>query len=275
MGWPITNNITCLFQFWSMAEAVTGIICVTLPTLRPLAIRWFPGVFLAISRATGSSNKNTNRSRPAGGGGGGAGGGGGGSRHWQPKDLEGSQDSGCGLRSAARRVNKQWSNLDDQDETTLVTRTHATTSVSRDDKEAGAEPAADHSYRQSRHRSQSYSHGHGGAKATWSQTRSQTRSLTWRSTTFLDAASDEGVEIELHDVPTKTKDRNAPVAYPMATYGNGNGSNNNNDDGGRRIQTGHAVEISGGRAGAAASREDKQNPFIRVQHEVDIKGTAL
>ncbi|KAK7955233.1 hypothetical protein PG988_015927 [Apiospora saccharicola] len=210
---------------WSMAECCTGILCVSLPTLRPLALRWFPRVFMALSRSTGGSSGRPNKS---------------GSRPWQPKDLEscgGNSEACCGLRSAARTAKtKQWSHLgeNDQDEATLVARTtDATVSVSRDHQGGGVEVSTDRPRRSSV--PQNYSHRGSKAKATWSQTRSQTRSQTGRkssitkTTTFFDSASEdrEGPEIELHDVNANAsgngndKTNKSRVSYPMPVYSGG------------------------------------------------------
>ncbi|KAK8012084.1 short chain dehydrogenase/reductase [Apiospora arundinis] len=99
-------------MFWSMAEACTGLICVTLPTLRPLAIRCFPGVFKSSSTMTRSNSKPP------------------GAPHWRPRDVE----TGRKIRSTAtntatiiatnnRRSTKQWTNntnTDGGDQETLV-----------------------------------------------------------------------------------------------------------------------------------------------------------
>ncbi|KAK8041048.1 hypothetical protein PG994_014055, partial [Apiospora phragmitis] len=106
-----TDTHLFLYQFWSIAEVCTGILCVTLPTLRPLAIKWFPRVFLSLSPTTASSQRQ-------------------GSRRWQPKDLE---------SSGARRAKKRWISLghstDHDHEETLVARTNPAASRNRDDKE--------------------------------------------------------------------------------------------------------------------------------------------
>lgn len=242
-----------------MAEACTGIICVTLPTLKPLAVRWFPRVFLALSRSTGGSS-----GRPTGG-----------SRHWQPKDLEsGADEGGCGLRSVARRATKQWSTIGDQDDT-QATRTNVTTSDDRRQRQRSSSVPQRQQNDQNRRRSHSHSHGH-GPKASWSQTRSHTRSQTRKSstttTTFLDAASEEGVDIELDDVGTRSRDRDAATrgSYPTAAYQGGDGGGVRSGAGATVMRTGHAVDISAGRA----SPEAQEDPYIRLHHEVDIKGLA-
>ncbi|KAK7966251.1 uncharacterized protein PG986_000528 [Apiospora aurea] len=210
------------------------------PTLRPLAIRWFPRVFLSLSRTIGSSNR-------AGGRGGG--GGGGGSRHWQPKDLEST--GGCGLRSAtrARRSTKTWTNIDsgkdgrgDQDET-MVARTDPGRSENRDDW-TGAE----------RNHTRSHSHSHNRSRNRDPDDDNDDAAprpvqLPPRRNTFLDEASDSSVEIELRDVGanaasrsrSRSRSNDARISYPKGFYGGPDGKSR-----AIRQRTGNAVEISGG-----------------------------
>ncbi|KAK8137527.1 hypothetical protein PG984_003020 [Apiospora sp. TS-2023a] len=257
--------------FWSMAECCTGILCVSLPTLRPLALRWFPRVFMALSRSTGGSSGRPTKSGASK------------SRPWQPKDLESRggnpNEDGCGLRSAARRATKQWSHIseNDQDEATLVTRTNATASVSRDHHRDGGKVEVLSSADRRRSSSVPQNYSRRGSKATWSQTRSQTPSQTGRkssitTTTFLDSASEdrESPEIELHDISGNGNKTNV-ISYPMAVYSGVAGEM------GAMMRTGHAVEISGGKAVASmpGGADENENSFIRVQQEVDVKGTAL
>ncbi|KAK8856685.1 Satratoxin biosynthesis SC1 cluster protein 4 [Apiospora arundinis] len=95
-------------MFWSVAEACTGIVCATLPTLRPLAIRYFPTIFKSSSARTGSSG-------PFGG------------SNWKPRDIE----TGRKIKSTVtttittnKRGTKQFTNTGGGggDEETLVIR---------------------------------------------------------------------------------------------------------------------------------------------------------
>ncbi|KAK8017770.1 hypothetical protein PG993_014096 [Apiospora rasikravindrae] len=241
------------YQIWSMTEACTGIICVALPTLRPLAIRWFPRVFLSLSRTIGS---NSNRA-------------GGGSRPWQPKDLESTGDD-CGLRSAARtarRSRKTWTNIDsgegdgggDQDDT-LVARADPGRSENRDNRTAEGQAEQTHTQ---------YSNGDIDDDEDPAPRPARKRG---RYNTFLDSGSDASVEIELRDVG-RTKDRNdARVSYPAAIYGA-------RDQRAREmgLPTGNAVEISSGGGGDAGSsnRGRRKSSLIRVQQDVVVRGLAM
>lgn len=223
-----------------MSEACTGLICVTLPTLRPLAIRFFPSVFKSSSARTGSSG-------PLGG------------SQWQPRDVE----TGRKIRSTVttgttttnRRTTKRWTVTGGGagggggggggDQETLVVR-------------PGGEVWDNDNIRN--HESENENEPHAVSHHV-AVTAGSRRS---RNATYLDMSSRSSSEadgdIELRDVSPRGRG-SSHLSRPEAVYSGGRA---------RTTSIGNAVEIS---SGEDVSKPEK-NLFIKVEREISIEGSS-
>ncbi|KAK8872441.1 integral membrane protein [Apiospora arundinis] len=196
-------------MFWSMAEACTGLICVTLPTLRPLAIRCFPGVFKPSSTMTRSNSKLP------------------GAPHWRPRNVE----TGRKIRSTAtntattittnnRWSTKQWTNntnTDGGDQETLVNARPGSKACENRDPGDDEQQTA--------------------AAASKSAATTRSRHMTYlEMSSSSSSLSLEGGDIELRDIGSQGGRRNMHLSHPMPVYDSGGKARTQN--------IGNTVEIS-------------------------------